>query len=49
MIMDTNMPSALVETAFINNPSEEACLMDKSLESKGPGLYDAITEYMNKR
>jgi len=50
VIMDTNMPSALVETAFINNPSEEACLMDKSFRSKAArAIADAITEYMNKR
>lgn len=50
VIMDTNMPSALVETAFINNPSEEACLMDKSFRSKAArAIADAITEYMNTR
>lgn len=50
VIMDTNMPSALVETAFINNPSDEACLRDKSFRSKAArAIADAITEYMNTR
>lgn len=50
VIMNTNMPSALVETAFINNPSEEACLMDSSFRNKAAtAIADAITEYMNDR
>jgi len=50
VIMNTDMPSALVETAFINNPSDEACLRDKSFRSKAArAIADAITEYMNNR
>jgi N-acetylmuramoyl-L-alanine amidase len=50
VITGTDMPSALIETAFINNPVEEACLADSGFRSRAArAVADAITEYMNSR
>lgn len=50
VITGTDMPSALIETAFINNPTEEACLAESSFRSRAArAIADAVTEYMSNR
>lgn len=50
VITGTEMPSALIETAFINNPTEEACLADSSFRSRAArAIADAVTAYMSNR
>ncbi len=50
VITNTDMPSALVEIAFISHSAEEALLGDASFRSQAArAIAEAITEYMNNR
>jgi N-acetylmuramoyl-L-alanine amidase len=49
VIANTNMPSTLIETAFISNPAEEKKLANESFRSKvADGIYDGIIEYLDR-
>ncbi|MGE5417636.1 MAG: N-acetylmuramoyl-L-alanine amidase [Acidobacteriota bacterium] len=48
VIKYTKMPSILIETAFMTNPSEEVLLNDPSFQDKAArGLVNGINEYLN--
>lgn len=48
VIRETNMPSVLVETAFISNPTEEKLLNDPSFRTKiARGIAEGIEKYFN--
>lgn len=48
VIRETNMPSILVETAFISNPTEEKLLADPSFRARiARGIAEGIERYYN--
>jgi len=48
VIRETNMPSILVETAFITNPTEEKLLADPSFRARiARGIAEGIERYYN--
>ncbi len=47
VLRETDMPSALVEMAFISNPTEEALLAQSSFKNRAAeAIADAIADYM---
>lgn len=50
VLVDTEMPSILIETAFLTNPEEEKLLTDKEFQSKiAQGIAHGITAYFADR
>ncbi|MEW6622563.1 MAG: N-acetylmuramoyl-L-alanine amidase [Bacillota bacterium] len=48
VIRETNMPSILVETAFITNPTEEALFKDPAFRAKmAKGIAEGIIQYFS--
>ena len=48
VLRETNMPAALVEVAFINNPEEEKLMRDKNFIKKAAvGIVKGILEFSN--
>ena len=45
VLVNTPMPSVLVETAFITNPSEEAMLRDPAIQRR---IADAVARAIEK-
>jgi len=49
VIRETNMPSILVETAFISNPTEEKLLADPAFRARiAMGIAEGIERYFNQ-
>ena len=48
VLRDTDMPAALIETAFISNPGEEKLLADPAVQKKlAAAIAQGICEYFN--
>ncbi|WP_078429742.1 N-acetylmuramoyl-L-alanine amidase [Alkalihalobacterium alkalinitrilicum] len=49
VLRDTNMPAALIEVGFIDNPSEETLLLNNNFQNRvATAMYNAIKEYLEK-